>query len=490
MRRTPLRKTLLTLAAVLVVGAGFLIAYQARQRAISRLAVQTAVRDSQEKLDLALHISEAVASSEKYRLAQTVVQHSVARATVLAQARRPDLPKLAFLRAVESGDPDTAASIRAWWQPPEDDPDSAAGLVELSMLTGDFTTASNAAWDAVERFPNRRAELMRLWYRTVLAEPDFLSPDVHRIGVADGVTRLRTFDVATSVMFRLYAGREIVGLFKPMQDNPWSSYRGEIAAYRICRLINCTISIPHNREARISDHDLARLMGFESVEQLESIERNEYTPTWFTDENGERWLYGTLKAWVPGFVYFPIEEVEAWRYLAATGMTERRLERIPLDEALAGLAESHPEWFPRFLERRRRVSTAEFVHQLSDMHVLDVLINNWDRYSSRDPASNCQWDDGHFVSIDNGASFHTPEEWVGHEVQLRLRRINLFSRSTINAIRWMQPDALFSIAFPPNPYIGDEEIRWRHFLERRQWLLEYVDGLIAERGENAVLIFP
>ena len=477
-----------TLIAV-VLAAGLLTTYELH-RANQKWAIRSTVEMGQARLDNALVAAQQATTTERVRLARARARGQVAIATDSALERRADLPKLAFLRAVGAGTPDIANEILEWWQPPEGDPDIVTAVVELALLTGDLANARILAWTAVERHSDHRAEMMRLWYRATTADPDFSPPEPHRIGVNDGVTRIRTFDVATSVMLRLYDDRDIVGLFKPEQTNPWSSFRGEIAAYRLCSLINCTISIPHNREARIHEADLARLMGFGSVDQLDAVERNEYTPIWYTDEAGDRWLYGTLKAWVPGFVYFPIEEVESWRHLATTGMTLRRLEGVPLEQALSGYADSHAEWFPRFLERARRVTTADFVRQLSDMHVLDVLINNWDRYSSRDPASNCQWDDGHFVSIDNGASFHTPDEWVGHDVQLRIRRIKLFSRSTINAIRWMQPEALFEILFPPNPFITDEGGRWQHFLERRQWLLDYVDALIAEHGEDAVLIFP
>jgi len=407
-----------------------------------------------------------------------------------AEAREAEFPRLAFERAVDGADWTQATALLPLWNPSDESAPDTSLLIRYETGMEDFPAARQRAWEAVRLHESDRQGLLSLWYRTFEADQEFLAPTVHRIGSDDGVERIRTFDVATSVMFRLYRDGEVVGLLKPQQTNPWTSYRGEIAAYRLCSLIHCDVSIPHNREARILDEDLARLMGLESVAALDNIERNDYRPVWFTDDQGQRWLYGTLKAWVPGFVYFPIEELDSWRYLSSSSMSLRRLERLSIEEALSGLAASHPEWFPRFLARAQRVTTAEFVHSLSDMHILDVLINNWDRYSSRDPASNCQWDDGQFVSIDNGASFHTPEEWVGHEVQLRMRRIRMFSRSTVEAIRWMNTEQLFHILFPPNPFIDHEEARWEAFLERRTWLLDYIDGVINDQGEQSTLVFP
>lgn len=460
--------------------------YTQRTRQNREAAVSSAVEVVGEGL------SSGVAAEWEVRLGVVFgrAEAQVGQAVASTHERESEFPRLAFERAVDRGDWSQAARLLLHWQPSEGSAEDEALLIHYETGTGDLQAARQRAWQAVRRHEDGRPALVSLWYRTFEADREFLAPTVHRIGSGDGVERIRTFDVATSVMFRLYRDGDVVGLLKPQQTNPWTSYRGEIAAYRLCPLIHCEVSIPNNREARILDEDLARLMGLDSVEDLDAIERNDYRPVWFTDEAGNRWLYGTLKAWVPGFVYFPIEELDSWRHLASSTMSLRRLERLTIEEALSGLAVSHAEWFPRFLARAHRVTTPEFVHSLSDMHILDVLINNWDRYSSRDPASNCQWDDGHFVSIDNGASFHTPDEWVGHEVQLRMRRIRLFSRSTVEAIRWMNTEQLFRLLFPPNPFIDGEEARWDAFLERRTWLLEYIDGVINDQGEQSTLVFP
>ena len=51
----------------------------------------------------------------------------------------------------------------------------------------------------------------------------------------------------------------------------------------------------------------------------------------------------------------------------------------------------------------------------------------------------------------------------------------------------MEPDSLLPILFP-DPSEREVEA-FEAFHERRLELLEYVDGLIEERGEDAVLFF-
>lgn len=240
---------------------------------------------------------------------------------------------------------------------------------------------------------------------------------------------------------------------------------------------------------RIGEADLAALMGLGDG-AVRRIRRNDYEPVWFVEGNGTRWLYATMKDWVPDFVHFPIEERSSWRHLVEQDTPLERLRGMSLAEGLSALRTSRPEWRVRFAARAEGVDAFTFAHQLSDMHVLDALINNWDRYSSLTPGSNCMWAAGRFLSIDNAASFHTPEEWRGEDVWVRLRRVERFSRDTVDAIRWMNTEALFRILFPPNPFIEDERERWTHFLERRQRVLDYVDELIARYGEAEVLAFP
>ena len=53
----------------------------------------------------------------------------------------------------------------------------------------------------------------------------------------------------------------------------------------------------------------------------------------------------------------------------------------------------------------------------------------------------------------------------------------------------MDTDRMFEILFPPSFHHDYDKERYAHFLERRLWLLTYVDGLIEKYGEKEVLAF-
>jgi len=97
---------------------------------------------------------------------------------------------------------------------------------------------------------------------------------------------------------------------------------------------------------------------------------------------------------------------------------------------------------------------------------------------------NCQWANGQFVSIDNGAGFMTREP---DRPRTHLQQVSRFSRSSIREIRLLDPERLLPILFPDPT--EDEMERFDVFWQRRQELLDYVDGLIEQRGEDAVLFF-
>ena len=193
---------------------------------------------------------------------------------------------------------------------------------------------------------------------------------------------------------------------------------------------------------------------------------------------------------MPGFSQFPIEYTDVWGDLLSNWITAERLHEIELNDAIRGFNGRDRGRYWDILERAEDTTTFDLAHQISDLHVFDFLINNWDRYSGEYWGVNCQWNHGQFVSIDNGASFQT-SDWGGWSATRgRLQRIHRFSQDTIDAIRWMEPDLLFEILFPPSEFHDDEGERWAMFLERRDWLLGYVDGLIEDYSYDRIMIFP
>ena len=102
--------------------------------------------------------------------------------------------------------------------------------------------------------------------------------------------------------------------------------------------------------------------------------------------------------------------------------------------------------------------------------------------TTRDPG--LRFANGQFVSIDNGAGFMTRRPTRPRE---RLQQATRFSRSLVTEVRRMDPEAVWPILFPdPTP---TEEAMFTAFVERRIEFLGYIDELISEHGEHAVLFF-
>ena len=151
---------------------------------------------------------------------------------------------------------------------------------------------------------------------------------------------------------------------------------------------------------------------------------------------------------------------------------------------LYGVRDRERVRYEELVEEAGDITTGDLARQISNMLAFDFLINNWDRFSGAYPGVNCQFANGRFVSIDNGASFMTrrptrPREWL-HLTQR-------FSRSLVTEVRRLDPEALWPILFP-QPSTA-EGAMFTAFVERREAFLVYVDGLIAEHGESAVLFF-
>lgn len=370
---------------------------------------------------------------------------------------------------------------------PADDLEATIASIHWALVDGSYDAARSQAWAAVERFDHARPELLALWYRGWSSDPDFLPP-VETIEAGGTIDALEHLGGGSSITFRALREGRVVGAFKPNQSRLQTSYRGELAAYRLCALIHCGFVVPRNREVRIERAQVLALAGRTRSGDVSRFDRQYRDLVWVQDDDGQRWLYGTLKDWVPDYRQFAIELRDAWRPLV-------RLSGPPPDEVrLEPLMQ-------RTLTPRRygdpgpatalgRLDGEGLARQLSNLHVFDFLLNNWDRYSGRYWGVNCQWYRDRFVSIDNGAAFPPLDSHgvFSSRPLHNLQQVQRFSRRTIDAIRWMDPEAVYPILFPPSPD-HDERADFDAFLARRQYLLDYVDGLVAEHGEQAVLAF-
>ncbi len=403
------------------------------------------------------------------------------------------LLRAAFIAAARGDDAAAAARIQAVWRTPNTDTKTRLAAIHLALITNHFDSARSLAWDALESDPALRTTFMPLWLQAHVQDPRFaptpphtLQPTPpHTLHSEDTIARIEHLGGGSSITMRfLDPHGNAVAAFKPNQTRQQSSYRGELAAYRLCPLINCGFEVPRNREVRISRDTLMRLAGRESDREIAAFDRQYRDVVWTVDPDGETWLYGTQKDWVPAFRTFAIEHRSAWRHLVQVGRT------------LRGTAEST---LRANLTQYRRSSASPdtdgltfdaLARQLSNLHVYDYLTNNWDRYSRHYSGVNCQWRGDHFLSIDNGAAFGPRDQHgvAARRVVTNLNQVERFSRRTVHAIRWMQPDQLYPFLFPASE-LHDEKALFDDFVERRRRLLAYVDDQILEHGKAAVMCF-
>lgn len=374
------------------------------------------------------------------------------------------------------------------------DPIQQPAQTRAWIRQGAFPEARALAWSALGTLPPddaARAAWTALWYDAHQADPTFFAPTAHTLEPGVDLDRLEVLGGGSTITLKIKLAGVTIGAFKPWQTRYQSNYRAELAAYRLCALMHCGFQIPINREVRISEADFLRLYGIRSLNQATGYSAGFADLIWFADEDGTRWLHGTWKEWVPGFTGFPIEFTQYWSPLVARGMTRERLDEMTIQQAIAPFRGESGN-YGGISSRLDALTPVDFARQLSNLHVFDALINNWDRYSGIFWGANCQFNNGRFVSIDNGAAFQS--RLTGNHSDTatfqRLQNVQIFSRQTIAAIRWMDLDRTRALLLPPSANHPEEDQAWERFVARRERLLAYVDGLIESRGEDAVLVLP
>jgi len=127
--------------------------------------------------------------------------------------------------------------------------------------------------------------------------------------------------------------------------------------------------------------------------------------------------------------------------------------------------------------------------QLSDMMVFDFLADNPDRYSGGNMLTN---EDGRrLLFMDNTMSFFI-ESQGNEKTRTALGRVQRFSRRLYQAFDRISEDALARVLAQASE--GDYEIltnaEIRAVVSRRDYVRDYVDGLVASFGAENVFYFP
>jgi hypothetical protein len=395
----------------------------------------------------------------------------------------------AYVRLVAAQRFDDAALLEAGVQYDPVDAELAAAWIRLRIATERQVEARELAWAAARANVAEREAFMLLHAEAWRGSPEFAA-GVATLAPGIGVDELRPFRGSSAVIMRIVQGDEVTGVFKPAQRLRHQYHRGEVATYRLCLLLGCDVEIPRSDEVRLLRDDFVTLLGDEP-ENIAAITVHNRELTYIDDPFGLEWIHGVRKAWVPSFCNFPIEYTTFWEpwVRGSTAVADLTGDSpVAAIEGLRGLPRANVD---AVLGQLDDADVATLAHGLSDLHVLDYLANNYDRYQPENfLGMNLQFSGGHFVSIDNGATFPTADDHTDSSVWYRVQRVKVFSRETIESLRGMDTDLAYDLLFEPSDASEDDEARWDAFVARRERLLAFVDELIEDRGEDAVLVFP
>jgi len=247
---------------------------------------------------------------------------------------------------------------------------------------------------------------------------------------------------STSVNLHLRLAGGIDAAWKPRTTTHGETYRAEIAAYRLNRILGLNRVPP--AISRVIPRSQLRLAPT--------------SPVVFERDNTAR---GAAIYWVPVLRDSLIDrprEIDRWSAWLRQGRA------IPEDQ-------------------RARAE------EISSLLVFDFLTGNWDRWSG----SNVPMDaEGHLIYRDNNGGFEEPfVEGLMQRGMSWLRRAQRFSRGVIERARAMtEASVRAEMALDPDrahPPLTDAQIR--SLLRRRDALIQYVDGLVRRHGAANVLVF-
>jgi hypothetical protein len=124
--------------------------------------------------------------------------------------------------------------------------------------------------------------------------------------------------------------------------------------------------------------------------------------------------------------------------------------------------------------------------ELSDLILFDYLTQNVDRWGGDFTNVRTRGPGGPLIYLDNGAGFWLGEQRLGL-MEARLEALQRFRRSTIDAVRALDLDALAKQmrGDPLAPVLNAKQLDGLR--RRRQAVVDHVDALIARFGEAAVL---
>jgi hypothetical protein len=272
------------------------------------------------------------------------------------------------------------------------------------------------------------------------------------------LTRVKFNKGGSSVSLRLDFADGGRAAFKPDQTNMQSVPRKEVAAYRVNRLLGLESVAPAIAGAYPREDVVAAM----TPEALGLVPRFDAEVP--STEDGM--VTGSLAWWIPEIVDAKIGEFHI-----------DSVDGIVLWKRFLTIGEAIPREY------------ATILPQVSEMVAFDFLIDNFDRWSGSNAKASP--DGKHLYFMDNALSFGL-EETGQLKVRIYLKRSQKFSRHLYEALVKLDvddvTDAMMTDTGPWPRLLTDEEIA--SMMKRRDYMVAYIDELIAAKGEAAVLAFP
>jgi len=275
---------------------------------------------------------------------------------------------------------------------------------------------------------------------------------------ATPVIKVKLNHGGTSLSLRLDFASGARAAFKPLQNHPQSDPRREIAAYRIDRLLGIG-HVPPAKSATFAIDDLVAAIEPAGRARAAARIADEAIP-----QHGR--LTGEVSWWIP--------EIKPAR-IGGQLIDEAPGEALWIEYLQAGAA--------------RPAELAPLLAQIASVILFDVLIDNADRWSGNNTQGSP--DNRILYFMDNTLSFSLVA--MGHEANLsRLHRIQVFPRVLVQKLRALTVEMIEAALGGDDDLLGPllTGVEIHAILARRDHFLGYIDRLIAELGEDAVLALP
>lgn len=338
------------------------------------------------------------------------------------------------------------------------DRDGDAGIAQDAGLARDAGVAHDAP--SLDAGPSPRTEVPRRRGRFF----DHADAPIREALATEAIAEVERGGGGRSLSFRITLADGTRGYFKPAQTFNAMRWQSEIAAYHLDRELGL------GRVAPV----VGRSIPFSELEDV--ARRDGRFDELRAGDDGQ--IPGAFVWWVPERPT-PLRLPDGWeRWLLIDGDPARVTPFQRPGQYRRGLTSRSADEAPE-MDRPDRAA------ELSDMIVFDYLSQNLDRWGTNNTNVRTVGPGGPLMFLDNAASFVLRAPRIP-QMDARLSAVQRFRRSTIDAVRRFDVDR-FAERLAEDPLAPELDERQLENLERRrEHLLEHVDALVEQHGEDAV----